>query len=765
MKLQFAPKIKKQYQIILCLISIIFIWFFYFKKYLFGITYFPYDSKDQFLLWSQFLVDSLKTGEIPLWNPNQFLGEDFIGNPQTLFFSPLFLLLIIVNLILDQFGFGSVDFIQLIHVVFSAIGLFLFLNISGISKKGSLIAAFIFMLAGPLASRLQHTPQIVAFSYIPWCLLSSYYLIKYKKISSLLFFIVFNSALIVHFNQVSYIGILLIIFYVKYLIFSDKNNYQKLDNIKYYLISALISLVSIFCLVFIPLILVLNNILNSSRTDYSYEYASSNIIYPLSYLTFLSPNGLFSFISEEFSGIGDISEQYLYIGHLPIVIISLMFFKIIKNAHCKFWLCASLFFLLGTLGGKTIFYKVLFDFLPGFSLFRRPTDFSYFLIFSFCIIVAFAFDSLIYALINKKNEINISLVIKALLFITVILLLFPIIYTKYTKIDLYLSLKDIIIDYFRIIMIFLIILGFSRVTRKKIKYLQILLCLYLVLDLSFNNCYKEFNSSTWWLNHFKSYNYNYGTLIKEELNSELIPYRLMMIGSNRFEDNFPSAMDFQSVNGYNPIESDRYHYLKSILFDKFNQSFLDISGIKLISVSKSNNYKNLKDDVYPKVFDDEYFEFRKNTTALKRLFIADSFVYDSDPERKLTEIVNSETTYSNDFSKVAVIEDQSLLELSKKYDDKTGTYYLNSKDRKCESKILNTTYKNNYVKVKLSNSCNSLLILTDNYFPGWYAFVDGIEHKIYRTNYFFRSVYIESGNHEIEFKYLPLKSGIKLLKK
>ncbi len=53
-----------------------------------------------------------------------------------------------------------------------------------------------------------------------------------------------------------------------------------------------------------------------------------------------------------------------------------------------------------------------------------------------------------------------------------------------------------------------------------------------------------------------------------------------------------------------------------------------------------------------------------------------------------------------------------------------------------------------------------MLFLSDNYYPGWKAYVDNKETKIYRANYTFRSIYLPSGNHSVAFKYNPLSFKI-----
>lgn len=51
---------------------------------------------------------------------------------------------------------------------------------------------------------------------------------------------------------------------------------------------------------------------------------------------------------------------------------------------------------------------------------------------------------------------------------------------------------------------------------------------------------------------------------------------------------------------------------------------------------------------------------------------------------------------------------------------------------------------------------NGLLVLTDTWYPGWRAFVDGVEQPIYRVDHGFRGVSVLAGSHTIEFIYEPV---------
>lgn len=60
-------------------------------------------------------------------------------------------------------------------------------------------------------------------------------------------------------------------------------------------------------------------------------------------------------------------------------------------------------------------------------------------------------------------------------------------------------------------------------------------------------------------------------------------------------------------------------------------------------------------------------------------------------------------------------------------------------------------------------STGNLLFLSDTYYPGWQAFIDGAETKIYRADHAFRAVYVPEGTHTVRFTFFPLSFKIGLI--
>jgi uncharacterized membrane protein YfhO len=65
------------------------------------------------------------------------------------------------------------------------------------------------------------------------------------------------------------------------------------------------------------------------------------------------------------------------------------------------------------------------------------------------------------------------------------------------------------------------------------------------------------------------------------------------------------------------------------------------------------------------------------------------------------------------------------------------------------------SYKPERVVVRANSARSGLLVLGDNWFPGWKATVDGKDVPIERVDYVYRGVRVGPGAHRVEFRYEP----------
>ena len=64
-------------------------------------------------------------------------------------------------------------------------------------------------------------------------------------------------------------------------------------------------------------------------------------------------------------------------------------------------------------------------------------------------------------------------------------------------------------------------------------------------------------------------------------------------------------------------------------------------------------------------------------------------------------------------------------------------------------------YQANAVSLRTTSAQAGYLVLTDTYFPGWRAYVDGRETPIYRADSMFRAIELPSGSHDVQFQFQP----------
>lgn len=70
-----------------------------------------------------------------------------------------------------------------------------------------------------------------------------------------------------------------------------------------------------------------------------------------------------------------------------------------------------------------------------------------------------------------------------------------------------------------------------------------------------------------------------------------------------------------------------------------------------------------------------------------------------------------------------------------------------------ESTVRMLTYENNRLVLQVNTPEAAMLFMTEAYYPGWQAYVDGKREEILRANYAFRAITLGPGSHRVEMVY------------
>ncbi|MFH2004882.1 MAG: YfhO family protein [Bacteroidota bacterium] len=65
------------------------------------------------------------------------------------------------------------------------------------------------------------------------------------------------------------------------------------------------------------------------------------------------------------------------------------------------------------------------------------------------------------------------------------------------------------------------------------------------------------------------------------------------------------------------------------------------------------------------------------------------------------------------------------------------------------------SYNLNSIYLDVSTPKDGILVLSEIYYPGWNAFIDGVKHKVLRSNWNLRAVPVKQGNHKVQIKFEP----------
>lgn len=341
----------------------------------------PWDAKNQFFAFFRYLADGLHSGTTVFWNPYHYGGHPSIADPQSLVFSPPFLLWAWLD---PSPSLRAFDLILLAHLLAGG------LAIAGIgARKGwttpaSALAAAVFMLGGAASARLNHVGIITSYGLFPIALLALERALATRSIRWSIAFATVGSMIAIGRNQVALMLCLLLLAAAIAHVATAERPLRFLYS-RLVIISLMI-LIGVLLLA-VPTLLSLQLALLSNRPAITLAAALEGSLHPSALATLAVPN-IFGSHAPDFGywgphysilpevGATDDTTNYLFVGTTTMVI--LLWLGIASGTMVRRGyrlLAAALALALLFAGGRySPFYPLVFEHLPGFQFFRRPGD-------------------------------------------------------------------------------------------------------------------------------------------------------------------------------------------------------------------------------------------------------------------------------------------------------------------------------------------------------------------------------------------------------
>lgn len=763
----------------LCFVLIIlFLTLLFFWKIAIHSDQMIYPAKDiinYFSFLRGYFANSLKQyGEFPLWNPYVFSGYPFIGNPQSGIFYPINILFIIfpTNLV---FGYVFVLDIFLI-------GLFayLFCRAIHLDKYSSLVSAIIFMFSGTLIGRIYagHLPNVDAVVWFPLTLL--FYELAIEK-KNLIYGVLAGISLALQFLtghiQFAAYGLVGSVLYFILRSISQIREEQSTRGMGKPLLILAISFILCFSLSAVQLLPSIEFSGFSNRTGgVSYEFASQYSLPPYHLITFIAPEFFGNPIDGSYVGRSNFWELCGYMGVLPLILCLIgVLFK--KNRYTIIFSIFVLFTLLFSFGKYSPFFSIFYYYIPGFNMFRVPATFLYIYSFSIAILCGFGSSFLIGEISEKnKNKLKLLIIISAIISILIAITTFFVYYNKeyfislgkaiaserYSRLSSLLShplsyyhelvdsvllnmIKSIII----LILFFISSIGviFIRIKKKiKLKNLKLLIILLILLDLWFFGMkYIDTKNPEEIFKAPELIN-----VIKNDAMRYDGKYRILSLSGASFNQYLTLIHDIEIATGYDPSYLRDYQEFlwlignHSALRYGTSINIYDISNpnpIRLLNIRYIVTNQKLSDREYKEIYaQNNTFVYRVNNTLPRAFIIPNASVITS-----RDEMLNILKTRDFNPRKTVLLEKIPNVPLIN-----NGIF----------KKADITEYTPNKISMDINTSASGFLVLSEIWYPGWRAYVDGKETEIYKANYILRSIYLKDGKHKVLFVYDPISYKI-----
>jgi len=175
---------------------------------------------------------------------------------------------------------------------------------------------------------------------------------------------------------------------------------------------------------------------------------------------------------------------------------------------------------------------------------------------------------------------------------------------------------------------------------------------------------------------------------------------------------------------------------------------MSLLGVRYILETKKGPDKDYlsPEDRFPAklftlVFEDDTWRIWEYTKALPRAFFASNIETVTDDQKLFERIYDP----ASDLRHTIFVSSGEAVENDNKENGQSG-----------EGIVHILAYESSKVILSVEAPSEGAIFLSDTYYPGWNATVDGKKTEILKADYAFRAVLVEKGKHTIEFIYQPI---------
>jgi hypothetical protein len=697
-----------------------------------------------YLGMKKFLVEEVRLHrEIPYWNPYLFGGMPFWAHFESTIFYPLGFLFYLLS---PEKAFGYTMFL---HLLLAGLFMYLLARSMGIGEFGSFVAAAVFTCNGFVMAILflGHMSPVESYVWLPIVIYALHRAMRSPAPwkGAMVAGVLWGIQILAGAPQDAFYTFVASMLFLLGTV--GRGHSLKLSVRRLLGAAATMFFVGagLSCIQIIPAFELIQESVRAALDSYEWSTLAS---YPLQgILTVLLPH-FFGYYAEGSVWVSNtpwsIPQQNLYTGILTVVLLGFASVQEkIEKRTLIFGVLLALMSLILAFGHNTPVYKMIY-LLPGFDRFRAPSKIMVLWVFSMAILAGIGMDGLLAYIRKGAGRGLYPLFLFVLLLIGLVVLfryhppfLFkifsPFFLTDTITEKLAEAQKIIFAEVQRLCLFSSLILLALLLLKKKILPVWAgasALCALLLVDLG--------------LVHEKAIRHDdalYAAIegIKQRLDAGLGKDKsLFRVGSFRYSlgANLEMVLGYQTVGGYTALFPSRYYdYMTRYSDDQLPKGwvslfygvtphhvFMDLLNVKF-HISHSERVIGIRDTCLPRAF------LVPGSLLLAREQILDFLASEKfNPQESI---------------------------LFEKEDLGTQAPLFSRDPLPASGPVEITHYRPDRIALTADSPDAAYLFLSEIFYPGWEASIDGQPARILRGNYLFRVLELPKGRHSIVLEFAP----------
>lgn len=723
----------------------------FFREVIFQKAFFWEDFMYQFYPYRNFATVSLAHGEIPLWVPTVFMGMPFLADiTGTVLYLPHLLLVPLVSA--GKLNFWYVELYQIAHVYLAGAGMYACAKSFGLSRIEAGFAGLVYMLSGFMTVHAIHLVMICQAAWFPIAVLLFRKALHERSAAAA----VLAGGVMFLITCGGHIQITLYYFFFLFCYFLWElahgfSAWKAEGLLRGVLVRVGLAAAVVIIAVGLSAVQLLPTAELSEyslREEMSYVRSTDGQLAWSQLLTLIVPK--FFGTSNHLGGENPLAywgpqaywnfwETCTYIGIAALLLSAVALRAFRTNRHILFFAGFTLFALLSALGDNFVLHSFFYHYVPGFNKFRVPGRWGFFVAFCGALLSGYGIRALLSAAAPARGIRTAALVVAGAAALLTLSLLTGILDPLISSVvqtgawrgggpaaELTTAARAMALQQSLIALLFAA--GSAAIVLLFRRHLQrASLLLALLVAWEFADLYAF------------GFQQNNGRVNPEAYFDQQRPLidRLLQEGRQeyfRVNARNPQGMLFDRNQGM----IDRIYltegYTQLALKRRFPPAATPEAMYRLLNVK----YRLLTDTLMQGGRGRLRFRLGPDSLFLPRAF----FVYRTEVFATEAEEAAGMSRPSFDPGVSAALE-EPLPEP------------LDTTQARGAGKASVIAYSNNALRIAVHTPGRGILVVSEMYFPGWNAYIDGTASHLYRTDWSLRGIVVEPGDHVVDLRYEP----------